>query len=142
MSGKIVLDSSVIAALFFREELSDTVEEIVEGYQEYYTVSQAYSEVANVAWKRIKIHGEDEEISKQALKNAIEFIERICEVVDNKLVLNQAFELAVKYGVTVYDALFIALAIKLEEKLITTDRRLYNMIRSTDLERFVECVEL
>jgi len=140
MKGKVVLDSSAIVALFFKEELSDEVEKIVEEYSDYYTVSQSYSEVANVAWKKVRIYGEDEELSKQALENAVDFIEKVCKVEDNRSNLNQAFELAVKYDLTVYDALFIVLAMKLNEKLLTTDRKLYDRVRGTDLEGFIECV--
>lgn len=140
MKGKVVLDSSTIVALFFKEELSDKVEEIVEKHSDYYTVSQAYSEVANAAWKKVRIYGEDKELSKQALENAIDFIEKVCKVEDNRSILNKAFEMAVKYGLTVYDALFIVLAMKLNEKLLTTDRKLYDRVRGTDLEKFVECL--
>lgn len=43
--NKAVLDSSAIAALFFREDLSDKMEEAVKNCSECYTLSQAYSEV-------------------------------------------------------------------------------------------------
>lgn len=140
MSGKVVLDSGVIAALFFKEEVSDRVQEIVDGYSEYHTLSIAYPEVASVAWKKVKIYGEDEEVSKQALESAAEFIDSICEVADGKSILARAFELAVEHDITVYDALFIALAIQLKARLITTDRELYKKLKGTELEGFVECI--
>ena len=74
------------------------------------------------------------------MENAVDFIEKVCKVEDNRSNLNQAFELAVKYDLTVYDALFIVLAMKLNEKLLTTDRKLYDRVRGTDLEGFIECV--
>lgn len=43
-----VLDSSAIVALFFREESSDRVEEVLKSYSEYYTTSQAFSDVASL----------------------------------------------------------------------------------------------
>ena len=140
MSDKVVLDSSAIAALFFKEESSDKVEGVVRGCSEYHTVDQAYSEVASVAWKRVKIYGEDEEIVRQALESAIEFIDKVCKVVDGRSILNQAFELAVEQGITVYDALFVALAVKLGKKLLTTDVKLYKRIRDTSLGEFVKCI--
>ncbi|RLI89194.1 MAG: PIN domain-containing protein [Archaeoglobales archaeon] len=140
MKGKVVLDSSAIVALFFQEDVSERVEEVVEKYSEYYTVSQAYSEVANAAWKRVRIYGEDEGLSKQALEKAVEFMDRVCRVEDSKILLNSAFEIALKNGITVYDALFIALAMKLNEKLVTTDRKLYDRIKKTELVKFVKCV--
>ncbi len=140
MKDKVVLDSSIIVALFFKEELSDEVEKIVEEYSEYYTVDISYSEVANAAWKKVRIYGEDEELSKRALDVAVDFIEKVCRVEDSRALLNQAFELAVKHNLTVYDALFIVLAMKLNEKLLTTDRKLYSKIEGTNLGKFVECL--
>jgi len=140
MKDKVVLDSSIIVALFFKEELSDEVEKIVEEYSEYYTVDISYSEVANAAWKKVRIYGEDEELSKRALDVAVDFIEKVCRVEDSRVLLNQAFELAVKHNLTVYDALFIVLAMKLNEKLLTTDRKLYSKVEGTDLGKFVECL--
>ena len=140
MKDKVVLDSSIIVALFFKEELSDEVEKIVEEYSEYYTVDISYSEVANAAWRKVRIYGEDEELSKRALDVAVDFIEKVCRVEDSRALLNQAFELAVKHNLTVYDALFIVLAMKLNEKLLTTDRKLYSKVEGTNLGKFVECL--
>ncbi|RLI83351.1 PIN domain-containing protein [Archaeoglobales archaeon] len=139
-NNKVVLDSSVIVALFFKEELSDKVEETVEKFSEFHTVSQAYAEVANATWKRVKIYGEDEELSKQALGLALEFIDKICEVEDSRAILDSAYGMAVRYNVTVYDALFISLAMKVDSKLITIDRKLFERVKGTELERFVEYV--
>ena len=126
--------------MFFKEGLSDEVEKIVEEYSEYYTVDISYSEVANAVWRKVRIYGEDEELSKRALDVAVDFIEKVCRVEDSRALLNQAFELAVKHNLTVYDALFIVLAMKLNEKLLTTDRKLYSKVEGTDLGKFVKCL--
>ena len=141
MKDKVVLDSSAIAALFFKEDFSDKVEEAIGEFKDYYTVSQAISEVANVAWKKVHIYGEDEKISKEALRKAIEFIEKICEVVDNRLLIESAFEFALTTGITVYDALFVALAYKLGVKLVTTDEKLWRKLRSTEYSDIIICVK-
>jgi predicted nucleic acid-binding protein len=141
MKGKVVLDSSVIVALFFKEDLSDKVEEVVENYTEFYTVSQAFSEVANAAWKEVRIYGEDENLSKLALKKAVEFMTNVCCVVDSKALLDQAFEIALKYDLTVYDALFVVLAMNLNEKLVTTDKQLWEKLKETELFHLIECIK-
>ena len=50
-----MLDSSVIAALFFTEPYSDWAEEIVRECDYLYTIDLAYIEVMNVAWEKIII---------------------------------------------------------------------------------------
>jgi len=52
MRDSVILDSSVIAAIFFKEEASERVEEALRDYK-LITVSIAIEEVANVAWKRV-----------------------------------------------------------------------------------------
>lgn len=133
MKGRVVLDSSAIAALFFREDVSDKVEEVVKSYSEYYTTSQAYSEVANVAWKRARNYGENVQLVKEALESAVDFINKACVVEDVKQILEDAFKLAIDCGITVYDALFVALAVKLNTRVITTDKKLYERLRGADL---------
>ena len=140
MHGKIVLDSSAVVALFFREEASDRAEEVVGKYSERYTVSQVYSEVANAAWKRVRFYGEDEELVRQALDSAIEFVDGVCEVVDARELLDRAFDLSLELGITVYDALFVALAAKLNTKLVTTDAKLVEKLRGTKLESLIELI--
>ena len=52
MRDSVILDSSVIAAIFFKEEASERAEEALGDYK-LITVSIAIEEVANVAWKRV-----------------------------------------------------------------------------------------
>ena len=52
MRDRVILDSSVIAAIFFKEEASERVEEALRDYK-LITVNIAIEEVANVAWKRV-----------------------------------------------------------------------------------------
>jgi len=50
MPDNVVLDSSVIAAIFFKEKASERAEKVAEKYR-LITVDVAVPEVANVAWK-------------------------------------------------------------------------------------------
>lgn len=136
---KLILDSSAIAALFFKEEHSQKVEEIVEKSSQIYTVSQAYSEVANAAWKRVIIYGEDNELVREAVGRATDFITNVCKVEQMKNILTPAFELALENEITVYDALFIKLAIDLDGVVVTTDRKLSNKVNES-ICKFVDCV--
>ena len=57
MSDKIILDSSLIAAIFFKEEASERAERAVENC-DLITVDLAAAEVANVSWKRVVFFNE------------------------------------------------------------------------------------
>ena len=62
MPDRVILDSSVIAAIFFKEESSARAERAAENYQ-LITVNLAFAEVANVAWKRVALFNESKKIS-------------------------------------------------------------------------------
>ncbi len=141
MGDRVVLDSSAIVALFFKEDVSDKVEEEVDRFSEYYTVDQAFSEVANAAWKKVYVYGEDKDLSKQALRKAVEFVSKICKVVDSLSLIDSAFDIALDVSITVYDALFVALASKLNEKLITTDDKLWKKLQDSRYSNLVICIK-
>lgn len=107
---------------------------VLEKYDRFYTVDLAYAEVGNVAWKRVQIFGEGYAIASKALQGAIDFIEKVCQVVESRELLAEALQLAVDQHVTIYDSLFLSLARRVNIKLLTTDQGLHSRVeRSTEL---------
>ena len=49
------------------------------------------------------------------------------------LLLDKAFELACEHGRTVYDSIYLALAVEERANLVTGDKRLYNAMHRTSL---------
>ncbi len=125
MPDNVVLDSSVIAAIFFKEEASERAEKVAEKHR-LMTVDATVPEVANVAWKRIVHFNEPEEMTKIALKACMDFIANACKVISSQTLLEASFEIAVRDRITVYDSLFIAASEKEKAPLLTTDKNLYN----------------
>jgi predicted nucleic acid-binding protein len=83
------------------------------------TLDLAIKEVANALWKRV-VRGE------MGYDTALTIIRTLLEgaipVVDERDYLARAFELAAKHKVTVYDALFVALALEKNTELVTSDK--------------------
>jgi len=135
----IVVDSSVFASVIVRDEFY----EICKGYitSRKATVDLAYAEAANVLWKHAKMGRipEEEAVERAKLLKRIIATSRVFRSED---LLVDAVRLAVDYDITVYDALFVSLAVKLTAKLVTTDRMLYERLRGTDLEGFFEVITL
>lgn len=123
MPDKCVLDSSIIAAIFFQEKASQKVIQLVQD-KKLFTVDFALVEVANVAWKRVTIFGGDKKIMEKALRKSIEFINTSCEVIKMDELFDLSFEIAVKEKITVYDALFLAAAQNKKISLYTLDKKL------------------
>jgi len=132
-----VIDSSVYASVVVKDEFYDECRKYM--IAEKATLDLAFAEAGNVVWKHMKmgrITEKDAVKRTEALKRLI----NTSKVYSTESYLVDAVRLAVEYDVSVYDALFISLAVRLNEKLVTTDSKLYNKIRETDLARFVECI--
>ena len=129
MADEVILDSSVIAAIFFKEDSSEKAEMAAENYK-LITVDLAIAEVANVAWKRVVFFDESKEIALKALRRGIDFITSVCEVISTQKLLEDAFEIAIEDKITIYDSLFIAASERENVPLLTTDRKLYEKVKS------------
>lgn len=127
MPDRVVLDSSVIAAIFFREEASERAERAAENH-ELITVDIAAAEVANVAWKRVLFLDESREITLKALKGCADFIMNVCDTISSLELLENGFEIAVLDRITLYDALFVAASEREKVSLLTLDGKLYEKL--------------
>lgn len=123
MPDNCVLDSSIIAAIFFREKASEKAVQLLQD-KNLFTVDLALAEVANVAWKRIAFFGENSKIIEEALKKSAEFINTSCEVITMDEIIDLSFKIAVKEKITVYDSLFLAAARREKIPLYTLDKKL------------------
>ena len=124
MLDNVVLDSCIIAAIFFPETISERAIEIVENH-DCTTVDLAYIEVANVAWKRVRHSGPDPDIVRSVLANSQAFIRETCHVVPARDLIPIVYDLACGCGITIYDALFVAAAVQCGACLVTSDGRLH-----------------
>ena len=129
MADKVILDSSVIAAIFFKEDSSGRAETAAECY-ELITVDLAIAEVANVAWKRVMFFDESKEIALKALRRSTNFIIGACEVISTRKLLEDAFAIAIEDKITIYDSFFIAASEREKVPLLTTDGKLYEKVKS------------
>ena len=129
MPDKAIADSSLIAAIFFKEESSERAEKAAENYK-LITVNLAFSEVANVAWKRVVFFNESKKIASKALRRGMDFISGACEVISSQELIEDAFEIAIADKITIYDSLFIAASEREKVPLLTTDGKLYEKVKS------------
>jgi len=114
-----VVDSSAICKYILREEGWIEVRKCFE--EGSITFELALKEVLNALWKRI--------IRKEVkFEYAIKVVEKLMEYSFFKIekqdeYMLSAFKIASKRKITIYDALFIALAKKLNLPLITSDKK-------------------
>ena len=120
MPDKIVLDSCIIAAIFFPETITGKAIDAAADH-DCITVDLACAEVANAGWKRAVRAGNNPEDVKRSLDDAVAFIRETCEVLPAHDLISSAWDLACSNRITIYDALFVAASIRCNAPLVTAD---------------------
>jgi predicted nucleic acid-binding protein len=84
-----------------------------------------WAEVANVLWKGVRLRRWREDVAKRA---ALEIRHRKFFTVSSHELLPEALEIAFAHDRSVYDCLYVALAIQSKANMITADERLANAL--------------
>jgi len=130
MPDEVILDSSVIAAIFFKEDASIRALDAA-AKSDLITLDLAIAEVGNVAWKQVVLCGADKDQTLVAFKKCQSFISEACELVRAEDLTIRAYNIAVETRTAFYDSLFLAAAEARQVPLLTLDRKLYEKARST-----------
>jgi len=131
MQVSLVLDASAVVKWFVEEEESNEMRKIrdlyLKGKVTVYVPSLLFVEFAN-ALRSVK------GLTLTDVVNAVKALNLLrLNVVSDLDILDRAVELAFKTGITVYDAIYVALAKITNSKLITYDTELLNKFK--DLAR-------
>uniref|UniRef100_A0A7J3X6D8 PIN domain-containing protein n=1 Tax=Thermofilum pendens TaxID=2269 RepID=A0A7J3X6D8_THEPE len=118
----IVVDASALAKYVLREEGWEAVAGYLRRARPLYSVDHVLKEVANALWKHVHLA---KAIDAGTALELCRALGRLAEtgviVLENELkYLGRALEIALEYGLTVYDALYVAQAEKYGE-LLTSD---------------------
>jgi predicted nucleic acid-binding protein len=96
------------------------------------------TEVANVLWKRV---GRGDVVAADAITS----LERLSQLPvcwhATQPLLVRALDVATTYGRSVYDSVYVALAVREDARLVTADRRLFNALQPTPLARYLCWIE-
>jgi predicted nucleic acid-binding protein len=128
----IVVDASVAVKWFLPEEGETLVSQAV-ALLDAYDDDQArfvvpdlfYVETASAIWKAVRAGRVSRAFGDQSL---VLLMQREFPTVPTLKLLDRAFQIAADYGRTVYDSLYVALAVHTCAQLITADERLANAL--------------
>jgi predicted nucleic acid-binding protein len=129
-----VLDASVVAVAFFQEDHADRASRLLAGGGALHAPDLIYAELANVIWKR---HGRGEIDSDEAGRLLADLRSLPLEITPCGDLVEAALELALRSGRSVYDCLYLALAIKNRSVMVSADKRLVNALAGTPLEKHI-----
>jgi predicted nucleic acid-binding protein len=116
-----VVDASVVVKWFVPEIHSDAARRLLVLPHEYLAPDLLFAETANTIWKKIR-RGE---LTAEQGAHLVADIGRIAvETVSCRALAEDAHALANATGRTVYDSMYVALAVRLDTRSITADDRL------------------
>jgi predicted nucleic acid-binding protein len=128
----VVVDASVAAKWFFpedREALMSQALALLDAYDNeevrFVVPDLFYVETASAIWKAVRMGRVTRAFGDQALEL---LTQRKFPTVPSLKLLENAFQIATAYGRTVYDCLYVALAVQTNAQLITADERLANAL--------------
>lgn len=132
MTPACVLDASVVVKWWFSEDdvlLADAAHTFLKAYHagdlEIHAPDLLYAEVGNVLWKATRLRNWPPRAARQAVKDLVDLGLSAHPLSG---LLQSAFDLAVAYGITIYDATYLALARRLGVPCYTADRRLIRAV--------------
>jgi predicted nucleic acid-binding protein len=116
-----VVDASVVIKWFVPEVHSDAARRLLQSENQYVAPDLLFAETANTIWKKVR-RGE---VSRRDGEGLVADVGRAAvQTVPCRALAADAYALASASGRTVYDAMYLALALRLETRLITADERL------------------
>ena len=128
----MIVDTSALIAFYVPEKLSGFVkaelEKVKEGREECRVLDLVFYEFPNAIRKRVVRGMLSEEDGREVLEAGLSFVE-LCEVANGRELAREAYELGLKYSLSVYDASLIALARRLNDVILTADERLLRAVK-------------
>jgi predicted nucleic acid-binding protein len=129
-----VVDASIAAQHLIHDSHTPHVDALFDALSrdhELYIPDICLTECANVLWKRVRFHGLEEE---QAVNLIHEFTALPLTVIPSSLLLASAIRFGVAHQMSVYDAIYIALAKQFGYSLITADQRQSEVAKTANIE--------
>jgi predicted nucleic acid-binding protein len=120
-----VVDASVVAKWFVPERHSDDAARLLDDQHELASPDLMWAEISNVLWKKSRAG----QVTGQEAARIIRALDDFpVTVFPSRLVLEGALEIALGTGRSVYDSVYLALAIALDCRLVTADERFANAL--------------
>jgi predicted nucleic acid-binding protein len=130
----LVVDASIAAQWFLPGPDAPAALRLLDGRRHLVAPDLIYPEVGNLAWK---LHARGVLSATEASDLIEHFLSMPLETYDSALLLAPALEIAIATKRTVYDGLYLALAVELGGTVITADERWVNTLAAGPFARFI-----
>lgn len=134
----VVIDASVLIKWYVKEDHAVEAEHLIDRRYELHAPELLLPEFGNILWKKCRNDELDENVAISALAS---IRSRGIVLHSNAALLEPAFIGARETGQSVYDWTYLSLAISLDCKFVTADRKFYIGLRKTRFKRHAVLVE-
>jgi predicted nucleic acid-binding protein len=134
--ANLVVDASVAVKWYVPEIDSEKASALLVTEDRLIAPDLLVAEFGNILWKKV---GRGE-LTVQEVEGIVDAFVSTGPIIahPSHLLLRPAVDIAITFQRTVYDALYLALAVAEQGRLITADERLVHALQGTRLERFVQ----
>ena len=135
----LVVDASVVIKWHLAEIHTEAALRLLgDNAPELHVPDLMLPEVGNILWKKTR-RGDLTEEQARGIAHLVAVAP--LEIHPSAPLLEAAFEIATRTGRTVYDSLYVALAVHLACRLVTADEKLYNALKDGPLGAHILWVE-
>ena len=135
----LVVDASVVIKWHVTEVHTDAALRLLrDDAPALHVPDLVFPEVGNILWKKIR-RGDLTEDQARGIAHLVAVAP--LAVHPSAPLLEAALEIAIRTGRTVYDSLYVALAVQLDCRLVSADEKLYNALRDGPLGARILWVE-
>lgn len=136
--AQFVVDASVVAKWLFVEDHTDAAIGLRRVAHDLSCPNFLQIEIANVTWTKTR-RGEIDYAWGQEIIGSLGELPLQFEPFQK--ILPSAWEVAVRFGRSVHESLYLALAVALDMPLVTADALFYNSVKRTELAEHVVWIE-
>lgn len=133
-----MVDANVAIKWMLPENYADDAIRILRSKKDFIAPDFIWVEVANVFWKKARQNEIKEEQAQAMLNDLFRFS---IQTYASKPLLTTALSLASQLSISVYDALYLALAVTQKTVLVTADRKMFTAINKKPFVSHVAWIE-
>ena len=136
--SRYVVDASIAVKWFVPESHSEAAYLLLDDAHELLAPDLLLPEFGNIIWKKIRLR----EITRSDGRRIVQALMRVpLALHPSTSLLELGFEIAQWIDRTVYDSLYLALAVLHDCPMVTADRRLHNVVKRGPLGQNLRWIE-
>lgn len=133
--SKFVLDASIAAKWIFLEQDSDKAEELLRNNSGFIVPDLFYVEMDSIIGKKVR----KRELAVSDAHRKRSQVQKIAaDVIYHQILSKMAFEISINLPVSIYDSLYLALAIDRKAVMWTADDRLVRGLSNTIFSEYIK----